>query len=53
MKINETPDYDQDDLLDYDLDYTGIRCFIFFIGSFFGAGIAALSLAIYYLIINF
>ena len=53
MKINETPDYDQDDLFDYDLDYTGIRCFIFFIGSFFGALIAALSLAIYYLIINF
>ena len=53
MKTNETPEYDQDNQFDYDLDFTGIECFITFLGSLFGAGIAALSLAIYYLIINF
>jgi hypothetical protein len=53
MKTNETHNYDKDNQFNYDLEYTGIRYFIFFIGSFFGVGIAALSLVIYSLIINF
>jgi len=52
-KINGIPDYDQDNQFDYDHDFAGIGCFITIIGSFIGSGLAALSLAIYYLIINF
>jgi len=51
--INEIPDYDQDNLFDYDLEIIETECILPLIGSFIGAGLSALSLAIYYLIINF
>jgi len=53
MERNALPEYDQDDQFDYDLDFSGIGCFITMIGSFIGAGLSALFLAIYYTIINF
>jgi len=53
MEKNVLPDYDQDDQFDYDIDLLAFEYIIPLIGSFIGSGLAAISLAIYYLIINF
>ena len=52
METNNIPEYEQDESFDEKIDYDGVKYFIIFISTFIGAGLSALSTAIYYLIIN-